>query len=74
MPGAATIPPSALYPVPLFGLTFQPTANNGDTIKAKNKDDGFTYRLFGRYSPTEDSSIYAIYARGRRPMVESIAS
>ena len=71
VPGAANIPPSIFYPVPLFGLTFQPTANNGDTIKAKNKDNGFTYRLFGRYSPNDDSSIYAIYARGRRPEVLS---
>ena len=57
--------------LPLFGVTFQPTNNNGDEIDARNKDNGFTYRLFGRYSPNEDSSIYAIYARGRRPEVLS---
>jgi outer membrane receptor protein involved in Fe transport len=59
--------PSSL--LPLFGLTFQPTVNNGDEIDAHNKDNGFTWRLFGRYAPNEDSSIYAIYARGRRPEV-----
>src|SRR5205085_6730428 len=46
VPGAATIPPSALYPVPLFGLTFQPTANNGDEFEEHNTDDGFTWRAF----------------------------
>jgi outer membrane receptor protein involved in Fe transport len=39
VPGAATIPPSILFPVPLFGVTFQPTANNGDEIDADNKDE-----------------------------------
>ena len=71
MPGAATIPPSALFPVPLFGLTFQPTNNNGDTASQDLDDDSFTWRLNARYEPSENSSIYASYARGRRPEVLS---
>ena len=51
-PGAATIPPSAMYPVPLFGLGFQPTTNNGDTIAQDLDDGGFTWRLTARYAPT----------------------
>lgn len=68
-PGAASIPPSALYPVPLFGLGSQPTANNGDTDEAAHKDDGFSWRLTARYIPGDDASIYATYARGRRPEI-----
>jgi outer membrane receptor protein involved in Fe transport len=68
-PGAATIPPSAAYPVPLFGLAAQPTANNGDRISDDHKDSGFTWRLTGRYAVAEDASLYATYARGRRPEV-----
>ena len=71
VPGAATIPPSAMYPVPLFGLTFQPTANNGDTFAQDLSDESFTWRLNARYEPSENSSIYASYARGRRPEVLS---
>ena len=70
-PGAATIPPSALYPVPLFGLTFQPTTNNGDLIGQDLNDSSFTWRVTARYAPTPNSSLYANYARGRRPEVLS---
>jgi iron complex outermembrane recepter protein len=66
-PGAATIPPSALYPVPLFGLTFQPTNNNGDVESQDLDDDSFTWRVTARWSPNADTSVYANYARGRRP-------
>jgi iron complex outermembrane receptor protein len=70
-PGAATIPPSAAYPVPLFGLGAQPTANNGDTDSAEHQNGGFSWRLTARYIPSEDVSVYATYARGRRPEILS---
>jgi len=71
VPGAATIPPSAAYPVPLFGLGVQPTANNGDVDSADHKDSGFSWRLTARYIPSDDLSFYATYARGRRPEILS---
>lgn len=73
-PGAATIPPSPGYPVPLFGLGFQPTNNNGDVISADLNDSGFSWRFTARYEPSENSSIYATYARGRRPEILSATS
>lgn len=71
-PGAATIPPSALYPVPIFGLTFQSTPGEA-RINQDFKDSGFTWRAFGRYQPNPDTSLYSIYARGRRPKVLTAA-
>ncbi|BBC70997.1 TonB-dependent receptor [Altererythrobacter sp. B11] len=68
-PGAASIPPSVLFPVPLFGLGTQPTANNGDADIAENDNGGFSWRLTARYIPSADASIYATYSRGRRPQV-----
>lgn len=59
--------------VPLFGLTAQPTANNGDLLTADHEDDGFTWRLTGRYALSDDASLYANYARGRRPEVLSVS-
>jgi outer membrane receptor protein involved in Fe transport len=70
-PGAATIPPSPMYPVPLFGLTFQPTNGNGSLESAELDDDSFTWRLTARYTPSPNTSFYANYARGRRPEVLS---
>jgi outer membrane receptor protein involved in Fe transport len=70
-PGAATIPPGPGYPVPLFGLTFQPTNNNGDVASQDLSDDSFTWRLTARWSPDPVTSVYANYARGRRPEVLS---
>ena len=43
VPGAANIPPSIFFPVPVFGLTFQATP--GDARFDQNfKDNGFTWR------------------------------
>jgi len=71
VPGAATIPPSEAYPVPLFGLGSQPTAGNGDMAEASHKNGGFSWRLTARYLAGPDASLYATYARGRRPEVLS---
>ncbi|MGK6356854.1 TonB-dependent receptor [Sphingomonas sp. DT-207] len=73
VPGAANIPPSALYPVPLFGLGAQPTGTNGQRYDADLKDDGFTWRAIARYEISPDASLYANYARGRRPEILSVA-
>ena len=69
-PGAANAPVSAAFP--LFGLTFQPTAGNGGTTARDLDDDGLTYRLTGRYAVSDDASLYATYARGRRPAVLAV--
>ncbi|UZK66110.1 TonB-dependent receptor [Sphingomonas sp. M1-B02] len=71
VPGAASIPTSAAFPVPLFGLGLQPTGTNGQRYDADLKDDGFTWRGNARYELSRDASLYANYARGRRPEVLS---
>jgi outer membrane receptor protein involved in Fe transport len=68
IPGAANLPAGAL---PLFGLTAQPTANNGDFTYGDLEDEGVTWRLTARYALSDDASLYANYARGRRPEVLS---
>jgi len=73
VPGAANIPPSAMYPVPLFGLGAQPTDGNGGADAAEHDNGGFSWRLTARYMPSADTSIYATYARGRRPEILSPA-
>jgi outer membrane receptor protein involved in Fe transport len=73
-PGAATIPPSPQYPVPLFGLSTQPTSANGSTDTGLLKDAGMAWRLTGRYAPAEHVSLYGSYAHGRRPAVHAVRS
>ena len=68
LPGAANFPAAVL---PLFGLTFQPTNGNGSVESQDLDDDSFTWRLTARYAPNAVTSIYANYARGRRPEVLS---
>ena len=65
-PNAVNLPATLL---PLFGLTAQPTANNGDFTYGDLEDDGLTWRLTARYALSDDASLYANYARGRRPKV-----
>lgn len=65
-PGAVNFPATVL---PLFGLGSQPTSGNGDVDSAEHKNGGFSWRLTARYSPSDAASIYATYARGRRPEV-----
>jgi outer membrane receptor protein involved in Fe transport len=71
VPGAAAIPTSTAYPIPMFGIVSQPTSNNGDIYSKDFSDEGLTWRLVGRYKPTATTSYYASYARGRRPEVMS---
>lgn len=73
VPGAANIPTSALFPAPLFGLGAQPTGTNGQRYDADHKDDGFTWRAVARYELSPEASLYANYARGRRPEILSVA-
>ncbi|MBO9708312.1 MAG: TonB-dependent receptor [Caulobacter sp.] len=73
-PGATNIPTSAAYPVPMFGLFAQPTTGNGQVSTQDFSDDGLTWRLVARYKPTDEASLYASYARGRRPKVISAAA
>lgn len=73
LPGAVlnTLPASV---VPFFGIGLQPTAANGTRFDQDLKDSGFTWRATARYEPSADASIYATYARGRRPEVLSVSA
>ncbi|WP_312165816.1 TonB-dependent receptor [Phenylobacterium sp.] len=54
---------------PPFGLIFHPTAPGGSKVSADLEDSGWSWRLVARHSPTPEFSLYASYARGRRPTV-----
>lgn len=58
-------------PLPLFGVSAQPTAHNGDLTGRDLNDDGVTWRLTGRYALSPIANVYASYSRGRRPAVLS---
>ncbi|WP_137864968.1 MULTISPECIES: TonB-dependent receptor [unclassified Sphingomonas] len=74
VPGAANIPTSALYPVPMFGLGLQPTGTNGQLYSADHNDSGFTWRATAKYEISPEANIYATYARGRRPEILSVSA
>ncbi|MCH7861329.1 MAG: TonB-dependent receptor, partial [Proteobacteria bacterium] len=74
VPGAANIPTSALYPVPLFGLGLQPSGSNGQLYSADHKDSGFTWRATAKYEISPEANVYATYARGRRPEILSVSA
>lgn len=57
-----------------WGLLTQPTANNGDKIGQNFSDDGLSWRVSLRYAVADNASLYATYARGRRPKVLSAKS
>jgi iron complex outermembrane receptor protein len=69
VPGAANIPPSVAFPLPLFGILYQPTNGNGGVDKDSLSDGGFSWRATARYAFTADLDAYATYAHGRRPEV-----
>ncbi|MEJ0025159.1 MAG: TonB-dependent receptor [Rhizomicrobium sp.] len=68
LPGAnsAALIPAAL--LPQFGIVAQPTAGNGARVSDSDNDGAFTWRAVARYAMDEDTSLYASYARGRRPV------
>jgi outer membrane receptor protein involved in Fe transport len=74
--GALSLPTVQQIPaaqLPLFGVTFQPTTNNGQVFEQDLTDEGVTWRLVGRYAASDDASFYASFARGRRPEVLAAA-
>jgi outer membrane receptor protein involved in Fe transport len=67
-PGASSLTVLPASVVPNFGFGVQPTSNNGDRYYKPYTDDGFTWRATARYALAPQSSLYATYARGRRPL------
>lgn len=70
-PFVQALPESVL---PNFGLTFQPTPNNGDVYVVNHQDKSFTWRLVGRYAVNDDINLYASYARGRLPEILAVGA
>jgi iron complex outermembrane recepter protein len=57
-----------------YGIIGQPTTGNGDKIAQNFSDNGLSWRFSARYALADTTSVYATYARGRRPKVLSAAS
>lgn len=53
---------------------FLQTTPGGKPQFSSLSDSGMTYRVVGRYAVSEDFSVFASYARGRRPKVLSVAA
>ena len=64
VPGAATIPESAAFPLPMFGLQDQPTGAPGGSSLT---DNGLTWRVNAKYDVAPSQNVYISYARGRLP-------
>ncbi len=67
--GLAAFGSNPAAPLPLFALSAQPTANNGDVISQDRDSSGVTWRFVGRYAFTPEVNAFASYSRGRRPEV-----
>lgn len=63
----------AAVPATARGIFLQ-TTPDGKPQYSSLSDSGLTYRLVGRYAVSEDMSVFASYARGRRPEVLSVAA
>lgn len=59
--------------LPNYGAQTNPTANNGQTDSASLDDNGLSWRLNALYKLEANTSVYATYARGRRPAVLAAA-
>ena len=59
----------SFYPVPVFGLTFQATPSDAPRRARTSTTTASPGARYARYTPNADTSLYAIYARGRRPEV-----
>jgi len=58
----------------MSGRITQPPPGAGRVPSRKIDDNGVTWRLVGRYAASQDLSLYASYARGRRPDTLSTAA
>ena len=68
-PGAGSITTIPAAYLPNFALFYQPSANNGDKVGQGFTDDSLSWRFTARYALEANTSLYATYARGRRPKV-----